>query len=137
MIRNITTVLALLAALSSCTGQNPETFTVHAEIMGAPSFYDAPAREMETAPATARNISIGTKSLYAYYDNAEFILSYCGEVFIEASGQDGKTVPADVYQIEPGVWIAEIPGGQYVKVFSESGNTNTDLDGEFRIYHRN
>lgn len=134
MIRNITTVIALLTALTSCTGQSPYTFSVHAEIMGASTIYDAPDRETEK-PMTASNISIGTQSVYAYYHNAEFILSYCGKVFIETGGK-AKELTADVYQIEPGVWIAELAGGQYVKVFTKSGNANVDLDGEFRVYER-
>ena len=139
MQRNITTVLALLlAALTSATCQNTiaanEVVSMHAEIMGA---YDQPA----AAPALAQlkiasNISIGSESVYAYYRNAEFILKYCGGVYIELDGNI-RTVPAKVFQLEPGVWVAEIEGGQYVKVFAESGNTNTDLDGEFRVFAKN
>lgn len=138
MQRNITTVLLLFAALTSATCQNPiasaQTFTVHAEIMSVTHSDPAPA---PLAIKAARNIAIGTESVYAYYDNAEFILKYCGEVYIELDGKPRENIPAKVFQLEPGVWVAEIDGGQYVKVFAETGTTNIDVDGQFRVFTRN
>jgi hypothetical protein len=140
MMRNITTIALLFAALMSGACQQDTTlnqpFTVHAEIMGACDADDAPL----AAPAAikpASNVVIGTKSVYAFYADAEFILQYGGKVFIERGGKQGEPIPAKVFQLEPGVWVAEIEGGQYIKVFAESGNTNIDLDGEFQTYRKN
>jgi len=135
-MRNITTICLLLAALAngSCqsdTTTSNQTFTVHSEIMGACDAADAP----EITPAS--NITVGTQSVYAFYQDAEFILQYGGKVFIERGGKQGEPIPAKVFQLERGVWIAEIEGGQYIKVFAESGNTNIDLDGEFQTYRKN
>lgn len=136
MYRNIITALLLLAALASGACQQPDTtntFAVHAEIMGAP----AAAQDSVPKIKTASNISVGTESVYAYYDNAEFVLKYCGEVYIEINGNPRVPIPAKVFQLEPGTWVAEIQGGQYVKVFAKSGTTNMDVDGEFRAYAKN
>ena len=139
-MRNITTIWLLLAALVSGSCQNSDTtFTVHAEIMGAcPA--DETAANIQVAPPKikpASNITIGTKSVYAYYDNAEFILNYSGQVFIEKDGKQNEPIPAKVFQLEEGVWLAEIAGGQYIKVFAKTGTTNADLDGEFRTFAKN
>lgn len=139
MIRNITTVIALLfAALMSGACQSSDTtsnqFTVHSEIMGACDAADAPAAPV-IKPAS--NITIGAQSVYAFYADAEFILQYGGKVFIERGGKQAEPIPAKVFQEKPGIWIAEIEGGQYIKVFAESGNTNIDLDGEFQTYRKN
>lgn len=138
-MRNIITTAALLfAALVSgaCqqTTDTTNTFAVHAEIMGAAT--EAPQDSVPKVK-TASNISVGTESVYAYYNEAEFILKYCGEVYIEINGNPRVPIPAKVFQIEPGTWVAEIQGGQYVKVFSKSGTTNMDVDGEFRAFAKN
>lgn len=130
-MRNITTICLLLAALAngSCqSGTTSNQFTVHSEIMGACDADAAP----EITPAS--NITVGTQSVYAFYQDAEFILQYGDKVFIERGGKQGEPIAAKVYQCEPGVWVAEIAGGQYIKVFAKSGTTNADLDGEFQTY---
>ncbi|HRI62090.1 MAG TPA: hypothetical protein PK228_20260 [Saprospiraceae bacterium] len=136
-MRNITTIWLLFAALMSGACQSDTTsnhFTVHSEIMGVCDADDAPAAPV-IKPAS--NITIGAQSVYAFYADAEFILQYGGKVFIERGGKQGEPIPAKVFQLEPGVWVAEIEGGQYIKVFAESGNTNIDLDGEFQTYRKN
>ena len=130
-MRNITTALLLFAALVSGSCQDTTaqtTFTVHAEIMGAAPEAAAPAI------STATNVRVGTQSVYAFYNDAEFILQYCGKLYIERGGKQQEPQSAKVFQIEPGVWIAELGGGQYVKVFTKTGNTSTDIEGEFRMY---
>jgi len=139
MIRNIITTTALLiAALApgACqqTPDSTNTFAVHAEIMGAGT---EAAQDSVPKIKTASNIRVGTESVYAYYNEAEFILKYCGEVYIEINGNPCVPIPAKVFQLEPGTWVAEIAGGQYVKVFSKSGTTNMDVDGEFRAFAKN
>jgi len=133
MIRNIITTASLLLAafsIGSCqdsTAQN--TFAVHAEIMGATA-------EQPTIKA-APNVTIGEKSVYAFYNDAEFILQYCGKLYVERGGKQEEPRNAKVFQLEPGVWLAELEGGDYVKVFTTSGNTNMDVDGEFRTFAKN
>lgn len=64
MMRNITTICLLLAALAngSCqSGTTSNQFTVHSEIMGACDADAAP----EITPAS--NITVGTQSVYAFY----------------------------------------------------------------------
>lgn len=138
-MRNITTIWLFFAALMSGACQSDTTsnqaFTVHSEIMGACDAADAPAAPVEIKPAS--NIRIGPASVYAFYADAEFILQYGGKVFIERGGKQAEPIPAKVFQEKPGIWVAEIEGGQYVKVFAESGNTNIDLDGQFQTYHKN
>lgn len=138
MIRNIIATIALLiAALAPGACQqisdSTNTFAVHAEIMGGT---EAPQDSVPKIK-TASNISVGTESVYAYYNEAEFILKYCGEVYIEINGNPRVPIPAKVFQLEPGTWVAEIQGGQYVKVYSKSGTTNMDVDGEFRAFAKN
>ena len=139
MIRNIIATIALLiAALApGACQQIPDstnnTFAVHAEIMGGT---EAPQDSVPKIK-TASNIRVGTESVYAYYNDAEFILKYCGEVYIEINGHQRVPIPAKVFQLEPGTWVAEIQGGQYVKVFAKSGNTNIDVDGQFQTFAKN
>lgn len=136
-MRNITTIWLLLAALAngSCQNSDTTTFAVNGEIMGACSDDETTAVAPTIKPAP--NITVGTKSVYAFYENAEFILNYSGQVFIEKDGKQNEPIPAKVFQLEEGVWLAEIAGGQYIKVFTKTGTTNVDLDGEFRTYAKN
>lgn len=84
-------------------------------------------------PRKAFNVSIGNESVYAYFQNAEFILSYCGEVTIEIEGRS-KTENAVVCQYDPGVWTATLYNGDYVKVWTGPGIANTLINGEVRIF---
>lgn len=81
----------------------------------------------------AFNVSIGSESVYAYFQNAEFILSYCGEVTIEIDGQS-QTQNAVVCQYEPGVWTATMYNGDYVRVSTATGVVNISIRGEFRTF---
>jgi hypothetical protein len=84
-------------------------------------------------PRKAFNVSIGSESVYAYFQNAEFILSYCGEVTIEIDGQS-QTQNAVVCQYEPGVWTATMYNGDYVRVSTATGVVNISIRGEFRTF---
>lgn len=127
-MRNIilTTVSLLLIAATVTTAQTssqepePPIFAVHAEIMA------------ETAP----NIKEGTMSVQVFYSNAEFVLHYSGSVYAEISGSDGHLYPAKVFMLEPNVWVAELEGGDYIKVHSVTGNANAYLDGQYRTFIR-
>ncbi len=133
-MRNITTVFLIAAALATGACQNPENFAARAEIMAASTGYEKPEPER---PRTASNVVVGPQSVWVSHADAEFVLAYCGEVTIEMNGQQNEPVEASVFQLEPGVWVAEIDGGQYVKVFAETGTTNIDVDGQFRVFTRN
>lgn len=118
-MKNIVIIIILLATAfqSSC---QPVT-------AGTNSF----TQERETRKAF--NVSIGSESVYAYFQNAEFILAYCGEVTIEIDGQS-QTRNAVVCQYDPGVWTATMHDGDYVKVWTATGVANIEINGEFRTF---
>jgi len=117
MIRNIMSALAFIAIISSAAAQSPST-----------SVENAP-------PKTATNVSIGTLCVMSYYPQAEFILSYCGEVTVEIDGKT-HTFDANVFQLRTGVWIALAPNGDYIKVYLANGTTEIELSGEGRIFSK-
>lgn len=130
-MRNITTVFLIAAALATGACQNSENFAAHAEIMAAYTGYEKPE---PVKPKTASNVVVGAESVWVFHSDAEFVLAYCGEVTVEMNGKQNEPVEASVFQLEPGVWVAELGAGQYIKVFAASGVTNCDIDGEFRVF---
>lgn len=115
--------LLLLTGFTACQTSTAQTstFAVHAEIMDAPK--------------TARNVAIGNKSVTACFDQCQtqIILNFCGQAIIEKPGQSPDVYAADVFQIMPGVWTAQIEGGQYVNIFAESGAAQLDIAGQFQV----
>ena len=103
------------------TNEPPAKFAVHSEIMDAPKL--------------ARNVAIGNKSVTACYDQCQtqIILNYCGQAIIEKPGQSPEVYSAQVFQIMPGVWTADLGAGQYVNLFTESGSCQMDIAGQFQV----
>lgn len=136
MYRNIATTLLLIAAIASgaCQNQTPEPFTVHAELMASTD----PEPAVEMPAKKAWNVSIGNQAVNAYYDQAEFGLSYCGEIYVEIDGEQRRPIEANVFQLEKGVWVGMVKGSatDYVKIWTQTGTTNVYLDGEFRVFTR-
>lgn len=123
-MRNIIpAIAALFFAASQITAQDTAktaSFAVHGEIMA------------ETAP----NITVGTKSVQAVYRDAEIVLQYSGAVYLEINGVAKDPIPARVFMLEPNVWVAEMTGGEYIKVFAVSGNANAYIDNQYRVFKR-
>lgn len=125
MIRNIMSALALSAILFSCNAQTRQDTPFVGASLDIP---DAPPTYLP-----ALNVSIGSVCIMAYYPYAEFILSYCGEATVEVDGET-STFDAEVYQIEPGVWVACATNGDYIKVYSATGTTEVGFSGEQRTF---
>ena len=87
-------------------------------------------------PETAQNVKVGYKTVSACFDQCrtEIILSYSGRAVIEYPMGDSTTYAANVFQIEPGIWVAEIQGGQWIKIYSKTGTAEIDIDGQFRVF---
>lgn len=115
--------IVLLYGCFYASGQPQNTFTVHAEIMGGDS------RKLETAA----NVAVNAKSVIACFSQCQtqITLLYSGSVMIEREGKEPVKYTADVFQLEPGVWVGEIQGGQWVKIFAQSGSAQMDIDGQF------
>jgi hypothetical protein len=124
-------IISIVAALAtSCSNASGQTFTenrfsVHAELMAE-----------QPRQITAKNVAIGNQSVTACFDNCQtqITLNFCGQVLIEMPGQSPEVYPAKVFQLESGVWTAEIPGGQWVTLYAESGTVQMDIAGEFRAF---
>jgi len=125
--------LSLAYGCSNVSGQtemayNPpiNAFAVHAETMGANA----------TKRPQARNVVIGNNGVMACFDTCttQVFLNFCGQVVIEIPGKDPDVYAARVFQLDPGVWTAEIDGGQYVNLYAESGTVKMDIAGEFRAF---
>lgn len=129
MKNKFTLFVLIFTATFSLSGQTAN-FDVHAFINGADD--ETPVKKQ----STARNVMAGNSAVTACYQNCnvQFTLSYCGEALTEYPGKDRQQVKADVFQIEPGIWIAELGAGQYIKVNSLTGVTTVDVDGEFRVF---
>ena len=82
---------------------------------------------------TAANVSIAPGSLWAAFDDCEFILKTNQSLYYEIGGLPGKTVKADVFRSD-GNWIAKNPAGSEpvfsVIVNPESGTINAYIDGQ-------
>lgn len=103
------------------TNEPPAKFAVHSEIMDAPK--------------TARNVAINNQGVTACYQNCDvqIMLNFCGQCIIERPGQSPDVYAAEVFQIMPGVWTADLGAGQYVNLFTESGTAQMDIAGEFQV----
>lgn len=101
-------------------------FAVHTEIMP----------RVASNPTVARNVNVGNSSITACFDycQTQIILIYAGQAVIEFPGKDPQVYAARVFQIEPRVWLAEIDGGQWVKIYAETGTASLDIAGEFRAF---
>ncbi len=115
--------IVLLYGCFYASGQPQNTFTVHAEIMG----------DETHKPATAANVAVNSQSVTACFDdcNTQVTMLYAGLVMIEREGKEPVKYPAQVFQLEPGVWLADIEGGQWVKIFAHTGSAQMDIDGQF------
>lgn len=124
-------IISIVAALAtSCQSASGQTFTenrfnVHAEMMAE-----------QPRQRTAQNVVVGNQGVTACFDNCQtqVTLNFCGQVLIEMPGQSPEVYPAKVFQLESGVWTAEIPGGQWVTLYAESGTVQMDIAGEFRAF---
>lgn len=125
MIRNIMSALAF-ATLLSCNAQTPRDMPMVGATLDIPDCPTPP-------PAPALNVTIGWWNVQAYYPYAEFILSYCGEATVEVDGET-RTFEAEVFQFEPGVWLACAANGDYIKVYAQSGTTEVEFSGEARTF---
>ena len=88
------------------------------------------------APQRAYNVGQTAHGVSAYYADAdaEFVL-YFNQCCVLAF--DGKVLRLDcpVYQEQPGVWVAELPGG-FVRINSQTGTTTVQYEGVNRVYHK-
>ena len=117
---------ALIYGCSDAKGQQTnQAFSVHAEIMPP-----------ETPEPTAKNVKVGSQSVSACFQNCDLqiTLNYCGQALIERYGKSPEVFAAKVFQIEQGAFLAEIEGGQYVKVYSKTGVVQMDIAGEFSVH---
>jgi len=103
---------------------------------------DTPISEARATFAAMRNeqaynIAVSRHGVTATYINptASFHLRFDQCAVIE---MDGKTdlVDAAVFQISPGVYVAEIQGGGYIRVNTVSGSTSINWCGINRIYSK-
>lgn len=122
-------LLLIFAASLNLSGQTAN-FAVHALINGATD--EMPVK----TKSAARNVLVGNSAVTSCYDrcDTQFILSYSGKAFLEFPGKQPEQVSADVFQIEPGVWVAELGAGQYIRINSVTGVTTIDRDGQFRLF---
>lgn len=122
-------LLLLLTGFTACqtstaqtsANEPPAKFAVHAEIMDAPK--------------TAQNAAINTNGVTACYNgcDVQILLNFCGQCIIERAGQSPEVYAAQVFQLQPGVWTADLGAGQYVNLFTESGTCQMDIAGQFQV----
>ena len=127
-MKGIAILIFLAYGFSSCqtstaqssTNETPAKFTVHAEIM-----------PLETAV----NVAVGNQSVTACFDQCrlQITLNFCGQALIEYPGKSPDVYPAQVFQLQPGVWLADLGAGQYVKIFAATGTAQMDIGGEFQM----
>ena len=80
----------------------------------------------------APNVSQSPKSIYIVHSDAEFILKFDQHVTYELDGAAPVTVPAQVFQMDGGEWVAGWESDNYVRVNPQTGITNAYING--RIY---
>lgn len=94
----------------------------------APSCTDATA-SAPTQNQKAANVSISEKSVYIVHADAEFILKFNQHCTYEINGAAPVTVPAQVFQMDGGEWIAGWNSDNYVRVNPQTGITNAYING--------
>ena len=83
--------------------------------------------------STAPNVSVSDKSVYIVHADAEFILRFDQRVTYEVNGAQPVTVPADVFMMNEGEWVATWDGDNYVRINTASGITNAYISGQLYI----
>lgn len=78
---------------------------------------------------TAANVSISEKSIYIVHADAEFILKFDQHCTYEIDGAAPVTVPAQVFQMDGGEWVAGWNSDNYVRVNPITGITNAYIKG--------
>ena len=82
-------------------------------------------------PATHYNVTFGPKTIVAAYPVAgiDFTLKFSGMVAI---GSDSGLYirDADVFQLSPNEWTADMGEGKFVTVNVATGETNYNIDGK-------
>lgn len=81
----------------------------------------------------APNVSVSPKSVYIVHRDAEFILKFDQHVTYEFAGQQPITVPAQVFQMDGGEWVAGWEADNYVRVNPATGITNAQINGRTYI----
>lgn len=91
----------------------------------------------QSAPSerTSINVYIQSDRLWAYYKQpaAQFTLYFCNEAQIEVDGYI-QTVAAQVFQIGPGEWVAEMADSNYIRLNIRTGVAETKIKGITRIF---
>ena len=122
-------IAAALASCDSATGQIANT------------------QLCQEKPKSASNVTVGNKSVSACFEqcDVQFTLNFSnstvqdsvsetGSAVIELVGKEREMFPADVFQLQPNEWIADLGSGQYVKIFAESGFAQMDIGGKFSVF---
>ena len=81
----------------------------------------------------APNVSISDKSIYIVHADAEFILRFDQRVTYEMNGAEPVTMPAQVFMMNGGEWVATWNVDNYVRVNTTSGITNAYIAGQLYI----
>ena len=81
----------------------------------------------------APNVSVSEKSVWIAHADAEFILRFDQHCTYEFAGQTPITVPAQVFQMDGGEWIAGWEADNYVRVNPATGITNAQINGRTYI----
>lgn len=79
--------------------------------------------------ANAANVSTSEKSIYIVHRDAEFILKFDQHLTYELDGAAPVTVPAQVFQMDGGEWVAGWDADNYVRVNPATGITNAYING--------
>jgi len=83
--------------------------------------------------ANATNVSTSEKSIYIVHRDAEFILKFDQHLTYELDGAAPVTVPAQVFQMDGGEWVAGWNADNYVRVNPATGITNAYINGRTYI----
>ena len=98
----------------------------------SPSCTDATAGS-PVEKANAPNVSTSEKSVWIVHADAEFILKFDQHLTYEIDGQPPITVPAQVFQMDGGEWIAGWDSDNYVRVNPQTGITNAYINGRYYV----
>ena len=82
----------------------------------------------------APNVYVGSKTVSACYQdcNVQFMINFRGELIAECDGIS-RCYPAETFQIEPGVWVAD-SGDIYARIDQKDGTTQTNIPGFDSLY---
>ena len=93
--------------------------------------------QLQNLPFTpALNVAVGPQNIVAAYPRTgiDFTMKYHPGTLFIGTESGLRIIDAEVFQVSPTAWTADVGDGQYVTIDAATGEAWAYIDGEFRCY---